>query len=127
MLGAKKFKFYLHHQIIAECRYTERKISAVELIDALKTSSAKGAGESSETLSGCGRPEGTNRSNSFSETCASVAPNSSASGSPLVNFNIIVEEKLQFNSKRRYETQVSADFYFENLFEIEIELLFFRF
>ena len=56
----------------------------------------------------CGRLDGSNRSNSFSESSGNQASAGSAgtSGSPLVSFHILVEEKIQIHARRRYEKQV---------------------
>ena len=81
-----------------------------ELIDTLK-SNADAASDSADSLTSYARPaDSTNRSNSLSESCGSQTYVSSLgiAGNPIVNFHIIIEEKLQIHARKRYEKQVTV-------------------
>lgn len=77
-----------------------------ELVDTL-TTSAEAISDVAENTVGCSRQDGSNR-NSLSETSGNQTAVGSigGSGSPIVNFHIIVEEKLLVHARRRYEKQV---------------------
>ena len=107
-----------------------------ELIDTLK-SNADAASDSADSLTSYARPaDSTNRSNSLSESCGSQTYVSSLgiAGNPIVNFHIIIEEKLQIHARKRYEKQVTVcsqliqlmdsnkDFFFQILIHIKTTL-----
>ncbi len=79
-----------------------------ELVDTLKNS-AEAASDSADTLASYARQDSSNRSNSLSESCGSQTSVSSLgiAGSPIVNFHILIEEKLQIHARKRYEKQVA--------------------
>lgn len=78
-----------------------------ELIDTLK-SSAEATNDSTDTLASFTRQDTTNRSNSLSESSGSqtAATSIGIAGSPIVNFHIVIEEKLPVHARKRYEKQV---------------------
>jgi hypothetical protein len=53
-----------------------------------------------------------NRSNSLSETCGNQTATSlqGIAGNPIVNFHILIEEKLPVHARKRYEKQVIVSF-----------------
>ncbi len=90
-------------------RYTERKMMMGEVIDTLTNSAEASSDTADSAIGGSNRQDySTNRSNSFSESSSSQAIVGSVGtvGIPLVNFHIIVEEKLPVHARRRYEKQV---------------------
>lgn len=93
--------------------YTERKMALGELIDVLKNH-AESASDISDVSASCPRQESANRSNSLSETCGSQTAITSLgiAGNPVVNFHIVVEEKLPVHARKRYEKQVNSFFLF---------------
>lgn len=78
-----------------------------ELIEHL-TSSSEAGNDATDVTTGGGRLDGSYRSNSLSESSGNqaTAGSTGASGSPVVNFHILVEEKLPVHARRRYEKQV---------------------
>lgn len=82
-------------------------MSLGELIDTLKNS-AEVASDITDSSPSFSRQEVTNRSNSLSESSGIQTTSSSfgIAGSPIVNFHIVVEEKLQVHARKRYEKQV---------------------
>ena len=92
------------------CRFSERKLLVAELPDVLKIS-GEAINESVDNSGCCSRPDSLNRSTSLSESSATLSTPAGIAGSPLVNFHIIVEEKLQVHVRRRYEKQVSLNIF----------------
>lgn len=88
-------------------RYTERKMTLGELIDVLKNS-AESASDTTDISATHTRQDSANRSNSLSETCGSQTAISSLgiAGNPVVNFHIVIEEKLPVHARKRYEKQI---------------------
>lgn len=84
-------------------RFSERKLLIAELPDVF---SGETVNESADNSGCCSRPDGPNRSTSLSESSSTLPTPAGVAGSPLVNFHIIVEEKLQVHVRRRYEKQV---------------------
>lgn len=84
-----------------------------ELIDVLKNS-AESASDTTDISATHTRQDSANRSNSLSETCGSQTAISSLgiAGNPVVNFHIVIEEKLPVHARKRYEKQVNSFFRF---------------
>lgn len=97
----------MNHDLL---RYTERKMPLGELIDTLKNN-VETASDLVDSLSSYTRSQdSTNRSNSLSESCGNQTVLSSIgiAGNPIVNFHIVVEEKLPIHARKRYEKQVKV-------------------
>ena len=79
-----------------------------EIVETLTSNTETAMNDLTENSTGCGRQELGNRSNSISESCGNplASGSSGASGSPMVNLHIVVEEKLPLHARRRYEKQV---------------------
>jgi hypothetical protein len=82
-----------------------------ELIDVLKCS-AESTNDTTESLVSHTRQDSMNRSNSLSETCGNQTATSlqGIAGNPIVNFHILIEEKLPVHARKRYEKQVIVSF-----------------
>lgn len=101
-------------------RYTERKMPLGELIDVLKNN-VEAASDQCDSLPSYTRSQdSTNRSNSLSESSGNQTVLSSAgiAGNPIVNFHIVIEEKLAIHARKRYEKQVMCFFSHFVRFEI---------
>ena len=95
-----------------------------ELIDVLKNN-VEAASDQCDSLPSYTRSQdSTNRSNSLSESSGNQTVLSSAgiAGNPIVNFHIVIEEKLAIHARKRYEKQVMC-FSFLSPFVLEYLIL----
>ena len=86
-----------------------------ELIDVLK-SNVEASIDGGDSVVPYQRQDIVHRTNSQSESGSNATANSSQgiAGSPLVNFHIMIEEKLPVHGRKRYEKQVTrCNFFLE--------------